>query len=262
MTRFFTYCWKHSEMRRYPDGAAVRFAYGSQFRRRGIQPGDQVYVVSIHKGDVHLLSKILVGQVTSSVDDFRLAIGEEPEPAAEYLIAEAYTPARLVKLGRELTQALRFVRGQQQVGLVFGKGGDLDRQSLRSVRRLARESATLLDKLLPGLHFAHSLHEDDRKHGDEKDAGSTALILRQGELFADGAGLRIPKTYAHVRTPNEVRFLSGMVNGVWIVVNLHKPGVYHHNNKHIATALRTLAETIERTEISLADQDLELKFDQ
>lgn len=61
-----------------------------------------------------------------------------------------------------------------------------------------------------------------------------------------------------VRKPNQVRFLSGKVDGVWIVVNLHKPGVYHHENAKVAAALRTLAEAIDRADIALADHDIQL----
>jgi hypothetical protein len=70
-----------------------------------------------------------------------------------------------------------------------------------------------------------------------------------------------PKSYARVRKPNQVRFLSGMVEGVWVVVNLHKPGVYRHDNRQVAEALRTLVAAIERARVPLADQDTELDFD-
>jgi hypothetical protein len=91
----------------------------------------------------------------------------------------------------------------------------------------------------------------------------------QQVIFADGsvegphftlAPRPRPKTYARVRRPNQVRFLSGRVEGVWIVVNLHKPGAYRHENRQVAEALRTLAAAIERAQVPLADQDTELDF--
>ena len=151
MGRFFTYCWQHGEMLRYRDGAPVGFAYGSQFARRGICPDDEVYIVSVHRGRVYLLGKMLVRVVTHGADDFRRYAGLEPEPAAEYLVAEASTPARLVALPVELARALRFVRGKQLVGLTFRGEELVDRQSLRSVRRLSAASAAALDELLPAL---------------------------------------------------------------------------------------------------------------
>jgi hypothetical protein len=149
MAQFFTYCWQHREMLRNQDGEPVCAAYGSQFSRRGIVPGDQVYIVSVHRGRVHLLGKMLVRAVTNSADDYRRLVGEEPEPAAEYLVAEACTPAQLVPLPDELARELRFLRGNRQVGLTFRDEDLVDRQSLRSVRRLTAASAEKLDELLP-----------------------------------------------------------------------------------------------------------------
>jgi hypothetical protein len=148
----FTYSWQHREVLRYRDGAAVVFAYGSQFARRGVCPDDAVYIVSVHRGRVHLLSKMLVRLVTHSADDFRRYAGLDSEPEAkEYLLAAAYTPARRVPLPAEIARSLRLFRGQKLVGLAF-RGEDLvDRQSLRSLRRLSAESAAALDALLPPL---------------------------------------------------------------------------------------------------------------
>jgi hypothetical protein len=151
MGRFFTYCWQHREMLRHREGAPVGFAYGSQFARRGVCPDDEVYIVSVHRGRVYLLGKMLVRLVSHSADEFRRYAGWEPEPAAEYLLAEASTPARLVALPVELIRSLRFGRGKQLVGLAFRGEELVDRQSLRSVRRLSAASARALDELLPAL---------------------------------------------------------------------------------------------------------------
>jgi hypothetical protein len=151
MGRFFTYCWQHSEMLRYRDGEPIGLAYGSQFARRGVCPGDEVYIVSVHAGRVYLLGKMLIRAVTHSADDCRRWAGVDPQPAAEYLIAEACTPARLVRLPAELAGSLRFVRGKTTVGLTFRGEALVDRQSLRSVRRLSADSAAVLDGLLPSL---------------------------------------------------------------------------------------------------------------
>jgi hypothetical protein len=151
VAQFFTYCWQHGEMLRYRDGAPVCFAYGSQFARRGVCPDDEVYIVSVHRGRVHLLGKMRVRVVTNSAEDFRRYAGLEPAAAAEYLVAEAYTPARLVALAGELARSLRFFRGKELVGLACNDEGLVDPQSLRSVRRLGPESAAALDELLPAL---------------------------------------------------------------------------------------------------------------
>jgi hypothetical protein len=83
--------------------------------------------------------------------------------------------------------------------------------------------------------------------------------------FRDGTGgvwftfnTRRPCGYATVRKPDQVRFLSGEIDGVWMVVNLHKPGTYRHENAQVAAALRALAEVVEGAEVPLADHDMQL----
>src|SRR5262249_29484345 len=143
------YCWQHREALREPTGQPVDTAYRSQFSRRGVRPGDEVYIVSIHRGRVHLLGKMRVGAVLQSADEHRRLVVEEPEPAPACLVAAACTPAGLVELPEEVVLGSRFLRGsRQQVTLSF-RDGLVDRQSLRSVRRLSAESAAALDELLP-----------------------------------------------------------------------------------------------------------------
>ena len=73
---------------------------------------------------------------------------------------------------------------------------------------------------------------------------------------------RSRRSYAKVRKPNQVRFLSGMIDGVWVVVNLSKAGVYRHDNAQIARALRALADAVDRTDLCLADKDTDLDLPQ
>ncbi len=254
MGRSFTYCWQHSEVLRYPDGAPVVFAYGSQFARRGVCPGDEVYIVSVHRGRVHLLGKMRVRLVTHSAADFRRYSGLDPGPAAEYLLAEAYTPARLVPLPGEVARGLRFLRGKEAVGLAY-RGEDLvNPQSLRGVRPLSAEGALALDGLLPAL--VPYQPGDAVRQGERGGRSDAAAVPPRIPARAPG------KTYARVRRPKQVRFLAAMVDGVRIVVNLHKPGAYRHDNRDVAEALRTLAGAIERAATDLADQDGELAFEE
>lgn len=261
MGRFFTYCWQHRQMRLYPDGAPVCFAYGSQFTRRGVRSGDAIYIVSVHRGRIHLLSKLLVGAVTPSAEDFRRHVGQNPEPASEYLLAAAYTPARLIPLSEELTRALRFVRGKELVGLAYRGEAQVDRQSLRSVRRLGAASAAALDELLPALQ-PYLSGEGARLNQSVEPEPLWKAARAYGNGVLPGVAARPRgKTSAQVRKPKQVRFLAGMVHGVWVVVNLHKPGVYRHDNVQVAAALRVLADAIESAQVPLADHDGEVEFE-
>lgn len=153
----FTYGWRHAEMARYRDGDLVRLAYGSQFASRGVRPNDEVYFVSVHRGHVYVIGKMRVLAVTHSADDCRRWAGADLtiEPAAEYLLAQAMTPCRLVRLSDETTRALRFVRRNDlSASLPFEKD-KVSAQCLRGVRRLTPSSARLLDTLLPRLVACH-----------------------------------------------------------------------------------------------------------
>jgi len=150
MTQCFTFGWKHREMLRYPDGAAIPAAWGSRFSQQGMVPGDVVYLMSVHHGRVHLLGKMIVQAVTFLAEDYRRLVGTAPPPAVEYLIADSFTPARLVHLSDEQARALRFRRGEKRVPLKFRETG-VDPQSLRGLRRLTAESAVQCDRLLPPL---------------------------------------------------------------------------------------------------------------
>jgi hypothetical protein len=67
--------------------------------------------------------------------------------------------------------------------------------------------------------------------------------------------------HLRVTKPNEVRFLTARIDGVVMSANLMKPGVYNHDNAHVAGALRILADTIENTHVRLADQDVVLQVE-
>jgi hypothetical protein len=151
MPQFFTYCWQHRELLLGATGAPVGTAWGSQFAQRGIKPGDEVYIVSAHRGRINLLGKMRVRAVLHSEDEYRRLTGEDPTPGAEYLVAEACTPGQRVELSEETMQRLRFLKGKQEVGLTFREVNQVDPQSIRSVRRLSADSAAMLDRLLPAM---------------------------------------------------------------------------------------------------------------
>jgi hypothetical protein len=67
-----------------------------------------------------------------------------------------------------------------------------------------------------------------------------------------------PSEYARVTRPNAVRLLSAKIAGVVMSANFSKPGVYDHDNAHVAQALRALADIIEKAPVPLADNDIAL----
>ncbi len=118
MGRFFTHSWQYSEARTKSETGPLCYAAGSRFARRGIEPGDFVYIVAVRQGQLYLLGKMQVGKIVSK-DEVRRILGAEPYDLPEHLIASACTPAQLTKVPVVLAKELRFVGGARQEALAF-----------------------------------------------------------------------------------------------------------------------------------------------
>jgi hypothetical protein len=147
MPRFFTYSWQYAEARKEPEGEPLAHAAGSRFSSRGIEPGDIVYIVAVHRGQLYLLGKLQVGGIVTK-DEARRILGSEPYDAPEHMIASACTPARLIPIPVSVARELRFISGSRREGLTFRDENLLDPQTLRVIRELDAESAGRLDDSL------------------------------------------------------------------------------------------------------------------
>ncbi|MHB1423175.1 MAG: hypothetical protein ACYC3I_08275 [Gemmataceae bacterium] len=147
MARFFTHGWQYTEARKEPDGEPLGHAASSRFSSRGIEAGDFVYVVAVHRGELYLLGKMQVGKVVTK-DEARRLLGVEPYDAPEQAIASACTRVQLTKVPLTVVKELRFVSSSRKEGLAFREEDVLDRQTVRGVRELDAESASRLDELL------------------------------------------------------------------------------------------------------------------
>lgn len=76
--------------------------------------------------------------------------------------------------------------------------------------------------------------------------------------FASARASTYGSDYDRVSKPNDVRLLSAKIDGVVMSANFFKPGKYNHANSHVAQALRTLADLIEKAPVPLAGHDMEL----
>ncbi|MBN9520668.1 hypothetical protein J0H58_19480 [bacterium] len=148
----FTYLWTNRCRTNMLDaeGEPLDCMAGNMFTKRGVQTGDEVYVVGIWKGNVYLICRITVRQVWSREDwdaehqTPRLWEGEE--------VAEC-VDGTLMRMHRTLLastlQQLRFLDGKgREKGLAMTDGELDDAQCLRSVRRLSPRYAELLDEVL------------------------------------------------------------------------------------------------------------------
>lgn len=156
MPRYFTYYWTNQRwtQRRAGQGQPLRHIASTRFLRRGVRPGDHVYVVTIWHGELFLLGKLVVGAL---VDAATAApwLGTTPDrlwEEAEQILAAAATPMDFDRaVPAAVTRRLRFGTGQSARPPVFRAPDQLDGQTLRSLRELTAESAARLDQLLPPL---------------------------------------------------------------------------------------------------------------
>ena len=175
MPRFFTYYWTNQRwsQRRAAQGQPLRHIASTRFVRRGVRPGDQVYVVTIWHGELYLLGKLVVGAL---VDAAAAApwLGTTPDrlwEEAEQILAAAATPMDFDRaVPSAVTRRLRFGAGQSARAPMFRAPDQLDGQTLRSLRELTAESAARLDRLLPPLQTVDQDLLDDLASNTQREA--------------------------------------------------------------------------------------------
>jgi HNH endonuclease len=142
--RSFTQYWKNSTLDWQSD-RALEHAASNQFRARGVQPGDSIFIVSVFDNIVHLGGVLHVDEIVG-IREARKRFGKNVWEASDHVIAREPQPFyRNLCLPMSTVKALRFDGGK---GLVFKETEILDPQTLRGVRELTAESALLLEALL------------------------------------------------------------------------------------------------------------------
>ena len=153
----FTHYWTTDTWEQYRSipgtGLPLVHTASNLFRARGVQEGDDLYVVTVLCDDVLLIGKMRVGCVCGGTEAAAL-LNRDP---AQMWAAESHAVAQLattVSFARVVhpdhVRKLRLVRDGQEVRLAYG-GMQLDSAALRGVNQLAPASAALLDTMLPPL---------------------------------------------------------------------------------------------------------------
>ncbi|MFM7174523.1 MAG: HNH endonuclease [Caldilinea sp.] len=156
--RSFTHYWSNTTWQQHAASASTSelpdHAASNLFRVRGIQPGDQLYIVTLRHGALYLLTKLRIAAVCD-VEEAADLLATAPEllwEAEDHVVADAAAPANFDRpVPLAVAQALRFVSGGEPKPLKFQAEDRIDQQTLRGVRELTAESAARLDALLPPL---------------------------------------------------------------------------------------------------------------
>ena len=151
MPRYFTHYWRNDtweSRRERADGSELSHTAGNLFRRRGVRPGDFIYVVTVLKGRLFLGSKMEVDKILSQ-REAKAELGNDIWQASEHIIGKTGThwwSDREVPLA--VARRLRFKTSDGAIPPLFVPGGGLYKQTLRGVRELTKASAAELDRLL------------------------------------------------------------------------------------------------------------------
>jgi hypothetical protein len=156
--RYFLDCWPGRDVTNMQtaeqQGTQTDYLADDQFRRLGIQPGDVVYVISVWKKSLHLLSKIEVGKICGP-DEAAEQLGYDLKsmvPASTYVIAAKSTPFDFeMTLPADAAAILELLGDPLPRKPGFSPAGPLGASFPPGVREIAAASAALLDSLLPAM---------------------------------------------------------------------------------------------------------------
>lgn len=161
-------------------GEPLGYAGSEIFRRNGVSPGDSIYVVTIKKGKLLVAAKMVVGAILNRKEAAAVCGAENIWDSSEHIIASQSTPAFWDRrIADDVTERLRFVTPDDgEKPLKFRKRGELDGQTLRTIRRLTEDSARELDALLGNL----------RKIGETLPfvVNKTSVALGEFESYPEG----------------------------------------------------------------------------
>lgn len=196
MPRYFTHYWQNDTWSAYRATATsselADYAASNLFHQRGVTRGDYLYIVTIFRGALYLLTKFEVAKICQP-EEAATELGEDPDalwPADYYAIAAAAAPSDFDReVPHPVARQLRFTNSQGiPKPLTFRANGQLDQQTLRGVRELTPASAALLDALLLPLIPVHL----DRRRTALATLLPNEVLSHEGPTrFVEGAVIQI-----------------------------------------------------------------------
>lgn len=156
MARYFMQYWGNFWWNRRSEeleGERLNHTACNQFRKHQVRHGDFVYVITVLKGALHLGGRIRVDRICTQREAARY-LGTKPEDlweADDHIVAPDKW-GTFIRLNRRMP-----LRVTKRIQLILKKGicppafestGVLDRQALRGVKEITRESAQLFDRAI------------------------------------------------------------------------------------------------------------------
>jgi len=151
MKRYFTHYWKKEtcdSARERLEGHELDHTAGNMFLQRGVAAGDTVFIVTIRRGVLIVISRFEVEKTMSQFEAEQFFAYKVWE-ANDHLLAADETSA-VCDFDREVppqvARELEFFSGKSTKGLCFVDETLLDSQALRGVRELTPDSAKMLEE--------------------------------------------------------------------------------------------------------------------
>lgn len=153
MVRYFTAYWTPDPWERHAYSEVVHSA-SNEYRRRGVSPGDRIYILNYRHKEYFLGARLTVGEMMTRRRAAEVFGCREDQmwDATDHVLAEPGTEERLDPdrvVPRDILRQLRFIRNDgTETRLRFDRDGAPNKQALRTVRELTPASAALLDSLV------------------------------------------------------------------------------------------------------------------
>jgi hypothetical protein len=151
MNRYFVQLWAQSQNKWLQEKEVLAHkplyhTAGNQFKKRNVQPGDYIYIVTVVNHQLFLIGKIQVDRVCSQIEAERILKTTNLWKAGEHVIAKNGTAIPMrhnLPVPRKSAENLIFITQQGFTSL-----GPIDGRKLQTMRELAEESAKTFDKML------------------------------------------------------------------------------------------------------------------
>lgn len=166
--KYFTHYWSNKTWEREKSrnlvGELLDHTAGNLFKKRGVEIGDAVYIVTVIKGKLFVSAKTIVRKICSETEAARILNDSNLwENATDHIIASESTPINWSnEISLAETRELEFISGSKIINLEFKTPTKLDQQTLRGVRQLEPQSAAMLDKTLDDLELIESTDEREK----------------------------------------------------------------------------------------------------
>lgn len=133
-------------------GVPVIASGSNSFSKRGVSPGDYLYVVSISEGHLYLGGRMRVSRIGTRNEAVRALGHDGLWDAEEWALGSSRegTPLNLRRrLSNDVTRQILYIPSKGPVKpLAFKAPNRLDEQATRGLREIVPESAKLLDRVL------------------------------------------------------------------------------------------------------------------